>query len=121
MKISIEIDAIPQGRPRFYNGRVIDPPKCRKFKQDLSALIKSKNNGSQVIETPLKVDLNIYRKFNSPINKRYGDIDNLAKGLLDACTGILWKDDSQIVDLHVTKGLANEPKIELIVDEYLLE
>jgi Holliday junction resolvase RusA-like endonuclease len=29
------------------------------------------------------------------------DADNIAKVLLDACTGALWADDSQVVDLHV--------------------
>lgn len=32
-----------------------------------------------------------------------GDIDNIAKGPLDAATGRLWEDDDQIVDLKATK------------------
>lgn len=30
-----------------------------------------------------------------------GDVDNLAKAVLDAANGVLWADDAQIVDLHV--------------------
>ncbi len=30
------------------------------------------------------------------------DIDNAAKVILDACNKILWKDDSQVVEQHVT-------------------
>lgn len=31
------------------------------------------------------------------------DVDNYAKAILDACNGIVWADDSQVVDLCVTK------------------
>lgn len=34
--------------------------------------------------------------------RRY-DIDNAIKGALDACNGVLWKDDSQVWELHVEK------------------
>jgi len=35
--------------------------------------------------------------------RNLGDVDNLAKGALDALTGIAWLDDSQVVDLRVSK------------------
>lgn len=31
------------------------------------------------------------------------DVDKLARGSLDAMKGVLWKDDSQVIELHVTK------------------
>ena len=36
------------------------------------------------------------------------DCDNLSKTVLDALTGVLWRDDAQVVDLHVTKHYAAE-------------
>lgn len=39
--------------------------------------------------------------------RNLGDVDNLAKGALDALTGIAWDDDSQVVDLRVSKHFAN--------------
>lgn len=30
------------------------------------------------------------------------DIDNLAKLVMDACNGIIWKDDAQVSELHCT-------------------
>lgn len=47
-----------------------------------------------------------------------GDADNLAKGPLDAGTGILWDDDRQVVSLHVEKVIGEqgeEPRVEMIV------
>lgn len=47
--------------------------------------------------------------------KRKHDVDNI-KSLLDSMTGILWEDDSQIVDLRVTKRYEkNNEGLELIV------
>lgn len=45
-----------------------------------------------------------------PRDRRYhvkhrGDIDNLAKAVLDAATGVLWLDDAQVARLEVEKHL----------------
>ncbi len=34
--------------------------------------------------------------------KGRGDADNYAKAILDSCNKILWRDDSQVVEQHVT-------------------
>ncbi|MBQ7199369.1 MAG: RusA family crossover junction endodeoxyribonuclease [Selenomonadaceae bacterium] len=113
MYFNIQIDAIPQGRPRFYNKVAVDPPKSRKFKEDLATLLKL-----QLFEPALHgaiaVTIHIHRNFINPTNRNYGDIDNLAKGILDACNGILWKDDSQIVQLEVVKRVTDsKPYLEI--------
>lgn len=121
MEIKIPIDAVPQGRPRFYKGHVVDPPKSRKFKADVAEFVAAQKDDDKLIDYPINVTILIYRsieKFDKKtgvISKRYGDIDNLAKGILDALTGILWKDDSQIVKLHVGKRLSDEPVINIII------
>ena len=121
MKFTIPIDAVPQQRPRFCNGRAYDSPQCAKFKKDFAALL---HTDTDLMTDTLKVDITVYRaasKFKQGASsKRYGDCDNLAKGILDACNGVIWKDDSQIVDLHVKKAVADSPQIMLVVDEVKL-
>jgi Holliday junction resolvase RusA-like endonuclease len=49
------------------------------------------------------------------------DVDNLAKGTLDALNGLLFLDDAQIVDCRVEKWIAAEgeqPHVELIVEAH---
>jgi len=38
------------------------------------------------------------------------DVDNYVKAILDCCNGVCFKDDSQVVELVVTKVYSHEPK-----------
>ncbi len=52
--------------------------------------------------------------------KRKADIDNFNKLWLDALTGILWEDDSQIQELNIRKDYDKErPRIELSIKEII--
>ena len=63
------------------------------------------------LEGPLKVQIALYWP-----DKRKHDIDNI-KVLLDALTGIVWEDDSQIVDLHLTKSIdTKQPRVEMTLN-----
>jgi Holliday junction resolvase RusA-like endonuclease len=44
------------------------------------------------------------------------DADNYAKLVLDACNGILWKDDAQVVELHVSKSYGAKPGFQILVE-----
>ena len=123
----------PQGRPRAVRMgagvRMYDPPKSKAYKQVVAAKVRSymKINGIQTITEPLAVHLNFY--FTPPKSytkkkmklieegKLYYtksvDADNLAKGVLDACNKILFKDDSQIVELNITKQYGKEDCVEV--------
>jgi len=118
VKLTIPIDAVPQERPRVYNRVAVDPPKSRKFKHDFAILVKSLAN-SAFYSGELKVELHIFRNFNRKSHAWFGDIDNLVKSIFDALTGVLWKDDRQVVDLHVTKNLSTTPYVELAIEEVL--
>lgn len=45
-------------------------------------------------------------KRSTPPAIKRPDIDKLARGILDAITGIVFADDSRVTDLHATKRLA---------------
>jgi len=48
------------------------------------------------------------------------DCDNIAKAALDAGNGILWADDAQVAELHVSKWVCysgQEPFVEVTVRE----
>lgn len=46
------------------------------------------------------------------------DADNIAKIICDALNDIAYKDDTQIIELAITKRYASEPKVKITLDEY---
>jgi len=65
------------------------------------------------LSTPLSVTVRLFYA-----TKRKADWDNAHKLWQDALSGIVWEDDSQIVEAHVFKGYDKErPRIELEIVE----
>lgn len=59
---------------------------------------------------PIRLELAFYR-----VSKRRVDVDNLAKGVMDAGNGVVWRDDFQIVRLTVGRDqVLLDPRTELI-------
>lgn len=116
MKVTIEIDVVPQERARLTRtGKAYDPPKSRAFKAQFRQELQLKW-ALPPFEGAVKVELQIYRRIKRLESKRYGDVDNLAKGILDAMKGICWVDDSQVVELHVWKHWSAEPRVDVEVE-----
>ena len=59
-------------------------------------------------------------KANAPaFPGRVGDTDKLARALLDSLTGVIWRDDDQVVHLYGQKlyaALGEEARMEVIVE-----
>ena len=45
------------------------------------------------------------------------DTDNVAKAILDACNGVVFRDDSQIVMLTATKEFSETPGVRVVIRE----
>lgn len=45
------------------------------------------------------------------------DLDNFVKLSSDGCKGILWRDDSQVVEMHVYKRFSDHPRVVIEVSE----
>ena len=129
MRYTFGITPVPQGRPRFVKRgtfvQAYDPKTSKEFKQTLKKLAVQQS--PTLSESALEVSIVFYMSIPKSKPKKWrehppahtvkGDIDNLVKGTLDALTGVLWKDDSQICTLHAHKVYSDEPKIELEVTE----
>ena len=45
------------------------------------------------------------------------DIDNVSKAILDACNGVVFRDDAQVVMLVATKAFSDEPGVRVVIRE----
>ena len=70
---------------------------------------------SQCPKKPLDGQISVSVRLYWP-DARKRDLDNI-KGLLDSFTGVLWGDDSQIVELHIRKEVdRNNPRVEIVIN-----
>lgn len=129
MRFTFNITPVPQGRPRFVKRgnfvQAYDPKTSKEFKCKLKELAKGFHMTPS--ERALKVSIVFHMSIPKSSTKKFHedavkgiqkhikkpDTDNLCKSTLDALTGIFWKDDSQIVELHLSKIYSDNPRIEM--------
>lgn len=112
---------IPKGRPRFTRqGHAYTPDKTRKYEAELR-LWASKFAPKKPLTGPLRIEVifNLQKpkkpKSKFPITRP--DIDNYFK-CMDAFNGLLWVDDSQIVQVDMRKYYAMfDPSISFYIEE----
>lgn len=108
---SIVLHTEPISVNRMYRGRRFLSKDGKAIKDAYAWEIRSQLK-IDPIEAKIRADVTFYFK-----NPRM-DIDNALKGLLDCMTGIAYKDDSQILELHVYKKIDKlNPRIEICIQE----
>lgn len=128
---------ISKGRPKFRRiGNFVStysPKKTMDYEKIVSNAAKIAMGQQEPLETPLS----LYLYISMPIPESYSkkrrvdcltgseqhtkrpDIDNIYKLIGDSLNGIVYKDDSQIVNLHVRKLYAESAQVEILVSEHL--
>lgn len=123
---------VAQGRPRFSSqggiARAYDPKKSKDFKKYVK-LVAAEHRPKKLLEGPLQLFIRVYKPTLKNFSKKKledaesgvlrpvtkPDVDNYVKGIKDACNQILWKDDSQVVELLASKWYSEKPRIEIMV------
>lgn len=116
----IPIEPVAKGRPRLARGGFVYTPKeTRIFERKVSEYLRLKYWGTP-LTGPVFFSINFYLTKPKSVKRKYPsvrpDADNFIKALLDACNGILFKDDAQIVVLNAAK-IYGEPRIEILMHE----
>lgn len=107
-------------------------PKDAKIHAFKQAVKDSVGAFGDLLEGPLSLRLHFYMKRPQAHYRSSGELkdwapvykiakpdsDNLAKGVCDALNGLVWKDDSQVVELHIVKMFASDTRASG-VDVYL--
>lgn len=133
--LTIHVPGAPQGkgRPRFRIvktlagktfGSTYTPAKTRKYENFIASEARDVMQRRPPLEGPLLVRIDAYMEVPkswsrkkrdqaltgvlSPTTKP--DFDNIAK-LVDALKGIVWIDDSQVVDCRIVKSYSETPAL----------
>jgi len=120
-----------KGRPRFSRktGTAYTPPETRSYEAELKWVAKLAMKGRDPIAGPVEVFVTAVMSVPaswSGIRRRHAlegglrpvvrpDADNLSK-MLDALNALVWRDDNQIVDLHISKHYGASPCLHIKVD-----
>ena len=117
---------VAQGRPRAFKLptgqiRMHDPDTSKDWKRTVLAQILEHKPPAPV-EGPLTMTLvfelprpkSTAKRVQYPIKRP--DLSNLLKAIEDALTGVVYRDDSQIVSLTVTKRFGLAPGVEVRVE-----
>jgi Holliday junction resolvase RusA-like endonuclease len=130
-------EPVGKGRPRFAKrGNFVStytPQKTKTYEDEIRLMAKAAMGSSEPLETPVTVA--IYIRVGIPVSytkqmKKYAlegilkptkkpDADNVLKCFLDAMNGIVYLDDKQVVNIHLTKVFAETPAVEVMVKEDL--
>jgi Holliday junction resolvase RusA-like endonuclease len=119
-------DPVAQSRPRatrFGKGvRLYDSKPIADFKTYFKVCAGQAMNGNAPIDGPLRVILGVYvQKPKSWKKKRIHaatkpDLDNFCKGACDAMEGVIYTNDSRIVELCLGKYLSDTPRCEVTIE-----
>ena len=137
MQIHFQVEGDPKGkgRPRFSRAGKFTRVYTDKQTLDYEAVIKffaaEAMGSTDLLETPVSVFLYIRHAVPQSYSKKRTeaclsgleqpckkpDIDNIVKTFLDGMNGVIFKDDTQVVDLHVKKVYSLVPGVDVMVME----
>jgi Holliday junction resolvase RusA-like endonuclease len=131
--ICVPGDPVGKGRPRITTvggfARTYTPAKTKSYEDSIRAEGKLAMRGHELLAGPVKLSLEIYMpipvsytkakkaaaRLGSLVPTKKPDLDNVLKAVCDAFNGIVWVDDTQVVDCHVSKRFAETACVIAIV------
>jgi len=137
--VTFRVDTNPVGKQRARYAKrgnfvqTYTPDKTRNYEALIKEAATQAMGSNEILETPV----NLYLYIRAPIPKslpkkrleaclngsekpiKKPDASNVLKSVEDAMNGVVYKDDSQIVNIHVTKVYSSVSGIDVCVKECL--
>ena len=123
--------AVPKQRPRISGRRAYTPKRTKDYEGRVLDAFRSSYSGFYPAfgkDTPVSVEIRIGQAIPKSWSRkkqlqaelgeivplsRNGDVDNIAKSILDALNGFAYEDDCQVVRLKITKSYSMKPYAEV--------
>jgi len=137
--LTFKVDANPVGKQRARYAKrgnfvqTYTPDKTRNYESLIKEAAIQAMGSNEILETPV----NLYLYIRAPIPQSYSkkrleaclngsekpikkpDASNVLKSVEDAMNGVVYKDDSQIVNIHVSKVYSSLAGVDICVKECL--
>jgi len=107
MRFEIPGRPMPKQRPRVGRYGNIYTPRETKAYEELVGTVARKHCKEPLVGD-ISVAIEVY-------GKNIGDLDNIAKSILDGMAGIVYKDDRQVTELRIRKMSGDEEKAVVMV------
>lgn len=125
--IVVEGTAVPKQRPRISGKVAYTPKKTRDYEERVRSAFRSSYYGNIPVfpqGVPVRACIEVIQAIpKSWSNSKHlkaergeivptaknGDLDNIAKSILDALNGLVYEDDCQVTTLMITKRYGADP------------
>jgi Holliday junction resolvase RusA-like endonuclease len=141
MIVSFEVpgQAVGKGRPRIgkvgQHARMFTPAKTVNYEGMVALAAHQAMAGAPLIEGPciarLRIECQIPASWSGKKQRAAAagdlmpttkpDVDNVIKAIFDACNGVVWKDDVQVVDLVLSKRYSLAPRVFVCIEAMEVE
>ena len=127
--------AVPKQRPRISGRRAYTPKRTKDYEERVLRAFCSSYQGFYPAfdkDTPVRICISVIQEIPKSWSKkkraqaesgeivplsRNGDVDNIAKSILDALNGFAYEDDCQVTTLIITKQYGANPCAEVRLGE----
>lgn len=130
---TVEGAPVAKGRPRMVGGkfpRAYTPAKTRVYENLIRLEAAAAMEGRDPIEGAILLSVTAYMPMPASFSKKKRqdaidglvvpavrpDIDNIGKAAMDACNGILFRDDGQVCDLILRKRYSATPRLSVTME-----
>ena len=127
--------AVPKQRPRISGRRAYTPKRTKDYEERVLDAFRSSYKGFYPAfgkDVPVRICISVIQEIPRSWSKkkraqaesgeivplsRNGDVDNIAKSILDALNGFAYEDDCQVTTLIITKQYGANPCAEVRLGE----
>ena len=135
ISFTVEGTAVPKQRPRISGRRAYTPKRTKDYEERVLNEFRSSYSGFYPAfgkDVPVRICISVIQEIPKSWSKkkhaqaesgeivplsRNGDVDNIAKSILDALNGFAYEDDCQVTTLMVTKQYGVNPCAEVRLGE----
>ena len=133
--IAFTVPGQPQGKARarvgMINGhaRMFTPAKTAAYEGLIATVAQQAMRDRELFEGPCSISLDVVLQIPASWSKRKQamaeagsikpttkpDVDNVLKAVGDGCNGVVWRDDSQVVQVTMAKRYGVKPGVTVVI------